>query len=118
MTTTLAGTDLEVTPLSGSIGAVIRGVDLREADDETIAEIRRIWLDRKVVFFPEQHLDEAEHQAFASRFGALTEGHPVVPSVDGFPNVFEIDYSKTRASSTPRTATWPPRNRGSTGTPT
>jgi alpha-ketoglutarate-dependent taurine dioxygenase len=96
MTTTLAGTDLEVTPLSGSIGAVIRGVDLRGADDETIAEIRRVWLDRKVVFFPAQHLDATEHQAFAARFGELTEGHPVVPSIEGFPNVFEIDYSKAR----------------------
>ena len=96
MTTTLASTDLEVTPLSGSIGAVISGVDLRDVDDETIAEIRRVWLDRKVVFFPGQHLDEAAHQAFAARFGELTEGHPVIPSVDGFPNVFEIDYSKAR----------------------
>jgi taurine dioxygenase len=96
MTSTLAGTDLQVTPLSSSIGAVIRGVDLRHADDETIAEIRRIWLERKVVFFPSQHLDEGEHQVFASRFGELTEGHPVVPSVEGYPNVFEIDYSKTR----------------------
>jgi len=96
MTTTLNATDLEVLPLSGSIGAEIRGVDLRQADDETIAQIRRVWLDRKVVFFPGQHLSEAEHQAFAARFGELTEGHPVVPSVDGFPNVFEIDYSKTR----------------------
>jgi alpha-ketoglutarate-dependent taurine dioxygenase len=96
MTTTLAPTDLEVTRLSGSIGAVINGVDLREADDDAIARIRQAWLDHKVVFFPGQHLDEAEHQAFAARFGELTEGHPVVPSVDGFPNVFEIDYTKSR----------------------
>ena len=96
MTTTLAPTDLEVTPLSGSIGAEIHGVDLRDADDETIAQIRQVWLDHKVVFFPGQHLDEAEHQAFAARFGELTEGHPVVPSVEGYPNVFEIDYTKAR----------------------
>jgi len=96
MIDTLTSIDLEVTPLSGSIGAAIRGVDLRNVDDETIAEIRRIWLHRKVVFFPGQHLDEAAHQAFAAQFGELTEGHPVIPSVEGFPNVFEIDYSKAR----------------------
>src|SRR5580700_4242967 len=96
MTTTLAPTDLEVTRLSGSIGALITGVDLRDADDDTIARIRQAWLDHKVVFFPGQHLDEAAHQAFAARFGELTEGHPVVPSVEGYPNVFEIDYSKSR----------------------
>ncbi len=96
MTTTLAATELEVTPLSNSIGAVIRGVDLRVADDETIERIRHIWLERKVVFFPDQHLNEAEHQAFGARFGELTEGHPVVPSIEGYPNVFEIDYTKSR----------------------
>ena len=69
---------------------------LRDVDDATIAAIRRIWLDRKVVFFPGQHLDEGAHQAFGERFGELTEGHPVVPGVDGFPNIFEIDYSKAR----------------------
>jgi len=96
MTDSLTSIDLEVIPLSGSIGAAIRGVDLRNVNNETIAEIRRIWLHRKVVFFPGQHLDEAAHQAFAARFGELTEGHPVIPSVEGFPNVFEIDYSKAR----------------------
>jgi taurine dioxygenase len=94
--TELADINLDVIPLSGSIGAVIRGVDVRDADDDTIAAIRRIWLQRKVVFLPGQHLNASEHQAFAARFGELTEGHPVVPSVDGFPHVFEIDYSKAR----------------------
>ncbi|HEX4082391.1 MAG TPA: TauD/TfdA family dioxygenase [Acidimicrobiales bacterium] len=94
MTSTLTTTDLDVRPLSASIGAEIRGVDLRDVDDATIASIRRIWLDRKVVFFPGQHLDERAHQAFGERFGELTEGHPVVPGVDGFPNIFEIDYTK------------------------
>ncbi len=96
MTGTLTETQLDVRPLSATIGAEIRGVDLREADDATIADIRRVWLDRKVVFFPGQHLNEVEHQAFGERFGELTEGHPVVPGVDGFPNIFEIDYSKAR----------------------
>jgi taurine dioxygenase len=96
MSITQTPVDLKVTLLSGTIGAEIRGVDLRDADDDTIAQIRQIWLDRKVVFFPGQHLDEASHQGFAERFGELTEGHPVIPGLDGYPNVFEIDYSKAR----------------------
>ena len=96
MMTTLTSTDLEVTHLSRSIGAEIRGVDLRDIDDATVAAIRQVWLDRKVVFFPGQNLDEAAHQGFAARFGELTEGHPVIPSVEGYPNLFEIDYSKAR----------------------
>ena len=97
-TSTMAITEtrLDVTPLSGNIGAEIRGVDLRHLDADTVAEIRKVWLDRKVVFFPGQDLDQEAHLAFASWFGELTEGHPVIPGVDGYPNVFEIDYSKAR----------------------
>lgn len=87
---------LDVTPLSGTIGAVVRGVDLRDLDDATVDAIRAVWLERKVVFFPGQHLDPRSHQAFAARFGDLTEGHPVIPGLPSSPNVFEIDYSRAR----------------------
>ena len=88
--------DLDVTPLSGSIGAVVRGIDLRTIDDATVAAVRQVWLDHKVVFFPGQDLDPESHQVFASRFGVMTEGHPVIPGVAGSPNIFEIDYSQAR----------------------
>ncbi len=88
---------LDVTPLSGSIGATIRGVDLTDhLSDETIAAIRQVWLDRKVVFFPGQQLDPTSHLAFATRFGEPTEGHPVIPGIEGHPEVFEIDYTAAR----------------------
>lgn len=91
---------LDVTPLSGNIGSEIRGVDLKQPlDAATIAEIRRIWLDRKVVFFPDQHLDPAQHLAFAAQFGEPTEGHPVIPGIEGHPEVFEIDYTSMRTSN-------------------
>jgi taurine dioxygenase len=98
MTVQSAPARLDVRPLSAGIGAEIRGVDLRaELDDATVADIRRIWLDRKVVFFPDQDLDPSSHLAFAQRFGEPTEGHPVIPGIKGQPEVFEIDY--TRAAS-------------------
>jgi taurine dioxygenase len=96
MTLTHTDVELDVTPLSGSIGAVIRGLDLTDLDDATVAAVRRVWLSRRVVFFPGQHLDPESHQAFAGRFGELTEGHPVIPGLPGSPNVFEIDYTKAR----------------------
>ena len=49
------GVELDVTPLSGTIGAVIRGLDLRDLDDAAVDAIRRVWLERRVVFFPDQH---------------------------------------------------------------
>lgn len=91
---------LEVTELSGTIGAEIRGVDLRhQLDDETVAAIRSVWLDRKVVFFPGQDLDPAQHLAFAARFGQPTESHPVIPGLADRPEVFEIDYGRRRSGA-------------------
>ena len=62
--------DLDVTPLSGTIGAIISGVDLRHLDEVTVAAIRRVWLARKVVFVPDQHLDPDAHLAVAALFVA------------------------------------------------
>ena len=87
---------LDVTPLSGSIGAVINGVNLRDLDSATVEAIRKVWLERKVVFFQGQHLDPDAHLTFAGLFGEPTEGHPVIPGLKGYPNIFEIDYSKAR----------------------
>ena len=88
---------LDIELLSGSIGAVIHGIDVRHIDDTTVQAIRQVWLDRKVVFFPGQHLDPVGHLAFARRFGEPTEGHPVIPGVAGTPEVFEIDYAAANA---------------------
>ena len=96
MTSTLPHTDvaLDVTRLSAHIGAELRGVDLRALSDAEVDAIRAAWLEHKVVFFPDQHLEPAEHLAFAKRLGEPTEGHPVIPGLDDHPEVFEIDYTK------------------------
>jgi taurine dioxygenase len=78
------------------IGAEIRGVDLHQPlDSATVAALRTLLLRYKVVFFPGQHLQPAEHTAFAAHFGELTPAHPVVPGIEGQPEVFEIDYTKS-----------------------
>jgi len=87
--------DLRATPLSAHIGAVIRGVDLAQPlTDAAVAQIREQLLRYKVIFFPGQHLDPERHVAIARRFGEPTPAHPVLPGIDGYPEVFEIDYSK------------------------
>ncbi len=88
---------LDVIPLSGTIGAVIGGLDLSQPlSPDIIAAVRKVWLDRKVVFFPEQDLNPDRHLAFAAQFGEPTEGHPVVPGLTERPEVFEIDHSAAR----------------------
>ena len=95
--TPATGIALDIRPLSGNIGAEIRGVDLKQPlDAETYAEIRATWLKYKVVFFPGQHLTPDAHRAFTAQFGELTPAHPVIPGIEGYPEVFEIDYGRAR----------------------
>ena len=63
---------LEITPVSGALGAEISGVNLSEnLSDETIQEIRQALLDYLVIFFRDQELTAEQHLAFARRFGEL-----------------------------------------------
>ncbi|MDQ1477566.1 MAG: alkyl sulfatase, partial [Actinomycetota bacterium] len=95
MTLTSESVDLRTTPLSATIGAEIRGVDLtRPLSDATVRELRDRLLQYKVIFFPGQHLEPAQHVALARNFGEPTPAHPVLPGLDDFPEVFEIDYSR------------------------
>lgn len=88
---------LDVRPLSGTIGAEIRGVDLRrDLDTPTVEALYTLLLRHKVIFFPGQHVNPEQHKAFAGLFGEVTPAHPVIPGLDGIPEVFEIDYSKSR----------------------
>src|SRR5216684_1908152 len=80
----------EIHPLAGAIGAEIAGVDLAgEIDDDTIAAIRRAWLDHLVIFFRGQDLQPARFLAFAQRFGKPIE-YPFVRGIDGFPLITPV----------------------------
>jgi alpha-ketoglutarate-dependent taurine dioxygenase len=94
---TSAKVDLDVRPLSPTIGAEIRGIDCAgPLDDAVIAAIREVWLERLVVFFPDQQLDDDSQVAFARRFGELTEHHPVEPQVAERSEVHSIEDTKDR----------------------
>ncbi len=97
MTTSTTSTVQDITPLSGTIGAEIRDVDLRQPlSEDSVAAIRRALLDYKVIFFPGQHLSPDEHKHFAAYFGEITNAHPVIPGVGEHKEVFELDYSRIR----------------------
>ncbi len=67
---TMSRVDLDVRPLSPTIGAEIHGIDCAaDLDDDVIAAIRTVWLERLVVFFPDQRLDDDTQITFAERFG-------------------------------------------------
>lgn len=81
---------ITVTPVAGALGATISGVDL--ADDlpeETVAEIRRAWLARGVVFFRDQDLDAEHFMAFARCIGEPVE-YPFVKGLDDHPEIIAV----------------------------
>jgi taurine dioxygenase len=81
---------LSVHPVAGALGAEISGVDLaQDLDHETVAAIRRAWLEHLVVFFREQDLPPARFLAFARRFGEPIE-YPFVRGLDEFPEIIPV----------------------------
>jgi len=73
---------IEVVPVSGALGAEVRGVNVAAALDATvIAEIRQALLDHLVIFFRDQKLAPHEQLAFAGRFGTPME----YPQLKGLP---------------------------------
>jgi alpha-ketoglutarate-dependent taurine dioxygenase len=101
MTTTAAAPTVLGTPLTVPTGEVINAVRLSpDLPESTIADIRRILLARKVVFFRGQgHLDLEGQLGFARRLGQLTTAHPTVPGVAASHQVLPIDSDAGRADS-------------------
>ena len=89
---------IEVRPIAGALGAEIAGVDLaHDLSDETVAEIRRAWLDRLVIFFRDQKLPPADYVRMARRFGGVVE-YPFIKGLEGFPEitpVIKLEHEKT-----------------------
>jgi taurine dioxygenase len=82
-------TSLDIRRIGGRIGAEVTGADLTDPGD--FAVVNSALLEHKALIFRGADLDDAGQIAFASRFGALTQAHPTVPSVDGQPNVLPVD---------------------------
>ena len=81
---------LKVEPVAGALGAEITGVDLsKDLSDDTVAEIRRAWLEHQVVFFRDQDLPPARFLAFARRFGEPIE-YPFVKGLDEAPKIIPV----------------------------
>ncbi len=90
---------IEVRAISPVLGAEILGVDCSEPlDADTLASVRRTWLEHLVVFFPDQQLSPDTQVAFASQFGAVTAAHPVEPSIDEHTSVLGVDSTKDRVN--------------------
>src|SRR5262245_5021002 len=74
---TVSTTTLSIRQLTPFFGAEITGVDLKDLDDATFAEIEDAFETYSILVFPEQQLDDESQIAFSRRFGDLetTQGH-------------------------------------------
>lgn len=93
------GVPFDVRPLTGSLGAEIRGVNVREPiSDELRAALRSAWLQYLVLFFPDQHLTHQDLKNFGSIWGKLTV-YDFAPASKDDPDVVEL--AATRGAGTP-----------------
>lgn len=60
---------ITVTPIAGSLGAEVRGVDLRRMDNHDWAQVHQAFLDYKVIAIRDQELSEQEMMDVGARFG-------------------------------------------------
>ena len=85
---------IDIVPLSGPLGAEVRGLDLSKAlSRDEFDAVRTAWLKHIVLLFREQQLSDAGLVQFSRRFGVLDVA-PMsdigVSSVPGFPEIFVL----------------------------
>ena len=95
-----ANSPLDIVPVTGTIGAEIRGVTLSgDLDAATVQAIKDAVVRHKVVFFRGQtDLDDARHEAFTGLFGDPV-AHPTVPVAEGSRYLLELDSREGYAAS-------------------
>jgi len=81
---------ISLQPISGSLGAIVNGVDLREPlDDELYAELKQALLENLVIFFRDQNITPEQQIAFGRRWGEL-HVHPFIPGLDGHDEIIQL----------------------------
>ncbi len=82
---------ISLQPISGSLGAIIEGVDLAQPlDDETYNEIKQALLENLVIFFRAQKITPEQQIAFGKRFGEL-HIHPFIPCLKGYEEIIHLN---------------------------
>lgn len=85
---------LQVQPLTGSIGAEVGNIDLRDTlSDAVMHEVHRALLEWRVIFFRDQDISTEDHLRFAAWFGEL-EVHPFAANKPGYPEVLTITHDE------------------------
>ena len=86
---------IEVSPISGALGALITGVELKEPlQDPVFEEIYSAFLEYKVIFFNDQELNPETQLRFGKMFGQPII-YPFVKGLKDFPEITPILKKET-----------------------
>ncbi len=90
-------TQLRFEPLTGTIGAVVHGLDINAGpSDAEVEAAHRGLMDYHVLFFRDQHPSPEALLAFARRFGPISPRHPLHLCVPGLEEVMVIVDDATK----------------------
>ena len=78
-----------VSPIAGTMGAEIQGVDLAALDDAVFEELYDAWLRHHVVVLRDQDIRPDQQLDFALRFGEI-HYHPYMKGMEDHPEILEI----------------------------
>lgn len=85
------GHGIDVRPISGALGARVRGVPLESMTDADFEAVHDLLLTHLVLFFPDAAgMDPDAHKGFGRRFGEL-EVHPFLPKLPGHDELVVLD---------------------------
>ena len=86
---------IEVTPISGALGALVTGVELKNPlQEDVFAEIYKAFLKYKVIFFRNQDLNPESQLHFGRMFGRPVI-YPFVKGLKDFPEITPILKKET-----------------------
>ncbi len=86
----LTHTEMQVRPVSPSIGAAVTGIDVRSLDDKGFAAVREAFRQHRLLVIKDQQLTPDDLMAWGQRWGEL-HVHPLTPHIEGYPPVQAIE---------------------------
>ena len=79
---------MEIDLVSGALGAVVKGIDLKDSSVANWDIINNLLLEHKALFFRDQDITSEEHINLAKHFGPL-ERHVYVKGRENYPEILK-----------------------------
>ncbi len=85
----MTNSSITVTPIAGTLGAEVTGVDLRTMGNHDWSQVHQAFLDYKVIAIRDQELSPQDMMEVGARFGEPNH-YPFVKGMDDFPFLVDV----------------------------